>query len=62
MNCGKSKSKGDRGQMLFIGGKNDRNYISNKNKRDILSANILKMADMEADVRIAKEVLKLTER
>ncbi|MCX6325527.1 MAG: undecaprenyldiphospho-muramoylpentapeptide beta-N-acetylglucosaminyltransferase [Bacteroidia bacterium] len=33
--------------------------ISDKNKRDLLSENILKMADRDADVRIAEEVLKL---
>lgn len=33
--------------------------ISDKTKRDLLSQNILKMADRDADVRIAKEVLKL---
>jgi UDP-N-acetylglucosamine--N-acetylmuramyl-(pentapeptide) pyrophosphoryl-undecaprenol N-acetylglucosamine transferase len=36
--------------------------IADKNKREILSANILKMADREADMRIAEEVLKLAER
>jgi UDP-N-acetylglucosamine--N-acetylmuramyl-(pentapeptide) pyrophosphoryl-undecaprenol N-acetylglucosamine transferase len=35
------------------------NLISDKTKRDLLSENILKMADRDADVRIAKEVLKL---
>jgi UDP-N-acetylglucosamine--N-acetylmuramyl-(pentapeptide) pyrophosphoryl-undecaprenol N-acetylglucosamine transferase len=34
--------------------------ISDKSKRDILSGNILKMADRDADIRIAEEVLKLT--
>jgi UDP-N-acetylglucosamine--N-acetylmuramyl-(pentapeptide) pyrophosphoryl-undecaprenol N-acetylglucosamine transferase len=33
--------------------------ISDKNKRDKLSENILKMADRDADIRIADEVLKL---
>ncbi len=33
--------------------------ISDKSRRDMLSENILKMADRDADVRIAKEVLKL---
>lgn len=33
--------------------------ISDKTKRELLSQNILKMADRDADVRIAKEVLKL---
>lgn len=33
--------------------------ISDKTKRDLLSENILKMADRDADVRIAEEVLKL---
>lgn len=33
--------------------------ISNKHKRNILSENILKMADRDADVRIANEVFKL---
>jgi len=33
--------------------------ISDKNKRNILSENILKMADRDADVRIANEVFKL---
>jgi UDP-N-acetylglucosamine--N-acetylmuramyl-(pentapeptide) pyrophosphoryl-undecaprenol N-acetylglucosamine transferase len=35
------------------------NLISNKTKRKILSENIVKMADRDADVRIANEVLKL---
>ena len=34
--------------------------VADKEKRDRLSGNILKMADRDADVRIAKEVLKLT--
>jgi UDP-N-acetylglucosamine--N-acetylmuramyl-(pentapeptide) pyrophosphoryl-undecaprenol N-acetylglucosamine transferase len=34
--------------------------ISDKSKRDMLSGNILKMADRDADIRIAEEVLKLT--
>jgi UDP-N-acetylglucosamine--N-acetylmuramyl-(pentapeptide) pyrophosphoryl-undecaprenol N-acetylglucosamine transferase len=34
--------------------------ISDKTRRDMLSENIQKMADRDADVRIAKEVLKLT--
>jgi UDP-N-acetylglucosamine--N-acetylmuramyl-(pentapeptide) pyrophosphoryl-undecaprenol N-acetylglucosamine transferase len=33
--------------------------VSNKNERASLSANIMRMADRDADVRIAKEVLKL---
>ena len=33
--------------------------VSDKSKRELLSSNILKMADKEADVRIAEEVLKL---
>ena len=33
--------------------------ISDKDKRSMLSANILTMADREADIRIAEEVLKL---
>jgi UDP-N-acetylglucosamine--N-acetylmuramyl-(pentapeptide) pyrophosphoryl-undecaprenol N-acetylglucosamine transferase len=33
--------------------------VSDKKERDILSANILKMADRDADARIAGEVLKL---
>jgi UDP-N-acetylglucosamine--N-acetylmuramyl-(pentapeptide) pyrophosphoryl-undecaprenol N-acetylglucosamine transferase len=33
--------------------------ISDKKKRDQLSENILKMADRDADIRIAEEVLKL---
>src|SRR5450759_2436919 len=33
--------------------------ISDKNRRDLLSENILKMADRDADIRIAEEVLKL---
>jgi UDP-N-acetylglucosamine--N-acetylmuramyl-(pentapeptide) pyrophosphoryl-undecaprenol N-acetylglucosamine transferase len=33
--------------------------ISDKNKRNQLSENILKMADRDADIRIAEEVLKL---
>jgi UDP-N-acetylglucosamine--N-acetylmuramyl-(pentapeptide) pyrophosphoryl-undecaprenol N-acetylglucosamine transferase len=33
--------------------------ISDKNKRDQLSQNILKMADRDADIRIAEEVIKL---
>jgi UDP-N-acetylglucosamine--N-acetylmuramyl-(pentapeptide) pyrophosphoryl-undecaprenol N-acetylglucosamine transferase len=35
--------------------------ISDKTRRDLFSENILKMADKDADMRIAKEVLKLTE-
>ncbi len=35
--------------------------INDKAKRDILSENIMNMADRDADVRIAEEVLKLTE-
>ena len=35
------------------------NLISDKAERDILSGNILKMADRDADMRIAEEVLKL---
>jgi UDP-N-acetylglucosamine--N-acetylmuramyl-(pentapeptide) pyrophosphoryl-undecaprenol N-acetylglucosamine transferase len=38
------------------------NLISDKNRRDAYSENILKMADRDADVRIAEEVLKLTEK
>jgi UDP-N-acetylglucosamine--N-acetylmuramyl-(pentapeptide) pyrophosphoryl-undecaprenol N-acetylglucosamine transferase len=34
--------------------------ISDKSKRKILSENIVKMADRDADIRIANEVLKLT--
>jgi UDP-N-acetylglucosamine--N-acetylmuramyl-(pentapeptide) pyrophosphoryl-undecaprenol N-acetylglucosamine transferase len=34
--------------------------ISDKSKRNMLSENILKMADRDADVRIAEEILKLT--
>jgi UDP-N-acetylglucosamine--N-acetylmuramyl-(pentapeptide) pyrophosphoryl-undecaprenol N-acetylglucosamine transferase len=34
--------------------------VSDKLKRDRLSENILKLADRDADIRIAKEVLKLT--
>jgi UDP-N-acetylglucosamine--N-acetylmuramyl-(pentapeptide) pyrophosphoryl-undecaprenol N-acetylglucosamine transferase len=33
--------------------------VSDKSRRETLSSNILKMADREADIRIAKEVLKL---
>ena len=33
--------------------------ISDKSRRDMLSENILKMADRDADIRIAREVLKL---
>jgi len=33
--------------------------ISNKTKRGLLSENIIKMADRDADIRIAEEVLKL---
>ena len=33
--------------------------ISDKSRREMLSANILKMADRDADLRIAEEVLKL---
>ena len=36
--------------------------ISDKDKRSMLSANILTMADREADIRIAEEVLKLIRR
>jgi UDP-N-acetylglucosamine--N-acetylmuramyl-(pentapeptide) pyrophosphoryl-undecaprenol N-acetylglucosamine transferase len=35
------------------------NLVSDKSRREMLSSNILKMADREADIRIAKEVLKL---
>jgi UDP-N-acetylglucosamine--N-acetylmuramyl-(pentapeptide) pyrophosphoryl-undecaprenol N-acetylglucosamine transferase len=34
--------------------------VSDKDKRDLLSENILKMAVRDADIRIAEEVLKLT--
>jgi hypothetical protein len=34
--------------------------VSNKEKRERLSKNILKMADRDADMRIAREILKLT--
>lgn len=33
--------------------------ISDKSRRDILSENILKMADRDADIRIAREIIKL---
>jgi UDP-N-acetylglucosamine--N-acetylmuramyl-(pentapeptide) pyrophosphoryl-undecaprenol N-acetylglucosamine transferase len=33
--------------------------VSDKSRREVLSSNIFKMADKEADVRIAEEVLKL---
>jgi len=33
--------------------------ISDKSRRDMLSENILKMADRDADIRIAREILKL---
>jgi UDP-N-acetylglucosamine--N-acetylmuramyl-(pentapeptide) pyrophosphoryl-undecaprenol N-acetylglucosamine transferase len=33
--------------------------VADKNKRDLLSKNIIKMADRDADARIAEEVLKL---
>lgn len=36
--------------------------MSEKPKRDLLSENILKMADRNADIRIAEEVLKLAEK
>src|SRR5664280_692619 len=36
--------------------------ISDKNRRDKYSENILKMADRDADVRIAEEIFKLSER
>jgi UDP-N-acetylglucosamine--N-acetylmuramyl-(pentapeptide) pyrophosphoryl-undecaprenol N-acetylglucosamine transferase len=35
------------------------NLVSNKAERDLLSENIKKMADRDADVRIANEILKL---
>ena len=35
------------------------NLVSDKEKRDLLSENIMKMADRDADIRIAEEVLKL---
>jgi UDP-N-acetylglucosamine--N-acetylmuramyl-(pentapeptide) pyrophosphoryl-undecaprenol N-acetylglucosamine transferase len=35
--------------------------ISDQSRRDMFSENILKMADRDADIRIAEEVLKLTE-
>jgi hypothetical protein len=34
--------------------------ISDQSRRDMFSENILKMADRDADIRIAEEVLKLT--
>jgi UDP-N-acetylglucosamine--N-acetylmuramyl-(pentapeptide) pyrophosphoryl-undecaprenol N-acetylglucosamine transferase len=34
--------------------------VANKEEREFLSANIVKMADRDADVRIAEEVIKLT--
>jgi len=36
--------------------------VADRNKRALLSGNILKMADRDADIRIAEEVLKLAER
>jgi hypothetical protein len=33
--------------------------ISDIRRRDMLSENILKMADRDADIRIAREILKL---
>jgi UDP-N-acetylglucosamine:LPS N-acetylglucosamine transferase len=36
--------------------------ISDKTRRDALSENILKMAERDADVRIAEEILKLTRK
>lgn len=36
--------------------------VSDKNKRSVLSANIVKMADRDADIKIAREVLKLAEK
>jgi UDP-N-acetylglucosamine--N-acetylmuramyl-(pentapeptide) pyrophosphoryl-undecaprenol N-acetylglucosamine transferase len=36
--------------------------IADKTKREMLSANILKMADRDADIRIAKEILKLVRK
>jgi UDP-N-acetylglucosamine--N-acetylmuramyl-(pentapeptide) pyrophosphoryl-undecaprenol N-acetylglucosamine transferase len=36
--------------------------VSNKDERELLSANIKGLAERDADVRIAREVLKLTER
>lgn len=36
--------------------------VSDKGRRDMLSDNILKMADRDADIRIAEEVLKLTRK
>lgn len=36
--------------------------ISDKDKRDLLSVNIVKMADRDADIRIAEEVFKLIEK
>jgi UDP-N-acetylglucosamine--N-acetylmuramyl-(pentapeptide) pyrophosphoryl-undecaprenol N-acetylglucosamine transferase len=36
--------------------------ISDQSRRDMFSENILKMADRDADIRIAEEVLKLTEK
>jgi UDP-N-acetylglucosamine--N-acetylmuramyl-(pentapeptide) pyrophosphoryl-undecaprenol N-acetylglucosamine transferase len=36
--------------------------VSDKKKRDLLSENIFKMADRDADIRIAKEILKLTDK
>jgi UDP-N-acetylglucosamine--N-acetylmuramyl-(pentapeptide) pyrophosphoryl-undecaprenol N-acetylglucosamine transferase len=33
--------------------------VSNKEEKTLLSSNIIKMADRDADVKIAKEVLKL---
>jgi UDP-N-acetylglucosamine:LPS N-acetylglucosamine transferase len=36
--------------------------LSDKTKRETLSDNILKMADRDADIRIAEEVLKLARK
>lgn len=36
--------------------------ISDKSRRDMLSENILKMADRDADIRIAREILKLAKK
>ena len=36
--------------------------VSDMKKRKMLSENITKMADRDADIRIAEEVIKLAER
>ena len=65
-----ARALSDKGAAMFIADdqavkllvKEAINLVADKSRRDLLSQNILKMADRDADKRIAEEVLKLTEK